>query len=163
MPSRLPRSEQRAAPVAPPPSCAAWQSPRNLLLQHLQGLRSIPAPRLTDQQVHMFRHDYKSHQQKSVAHAYLIEYSDENIARVTRPQKGPSPIATEGDEMQVTASVIPTQRVAHHRRKPAPLNTTRVRHPTSLPTKNRARMIHSLPGTRKDNAQIHCATRPLPL
>src|SRR5271165_6696290 len=52
--------------------------------------------------------------------------------------------------MQVTASVVSTQRVAHHRRKPAPLNTTRIRHPTFISTKGSTRLIHSSLSTRKD-------------
>jgi hypothetical protein len=65
----------------------------------------------------------------------------------------PTPITAEGDEMKVSASVKAPQRIAHKKKpgaveksKPAPLKSTRVRHPRVrlLPTKDSTRMIYSL-------------------
>src|ERR1700688_2650562 len=86
------------------------QGARNFLLEHLQDFRGVALGGLADQQMNVFRHDHITDQLKTVPHADLIQYSHEALAGPGRSEKGTPPIATEGDEMEIAASIKALQR-----------------------------------------------------
>src|SRR5712664_739926 len=103
--------------------------------------------------MYVLGHHHVTDQQKSESRASLVQYLHKTVPRARCSKKPPASITTEGDDMKISASVKPPQRIAHkrtaraaERSKPAPLNTTRVRHPRVhlRPTKHSTRMIYSL-------------------
>src|SRR6266404_3515932 len=87
--------------------------------------------------MYVLGHHHVTDQQKSESRASLVQYLHKTVPRARCSKKPPASITTEGDEMKISASVRPPQRIAHkrtaraaERSKAAPLNTTRVRHPS---------------------------------
>ncbi len=68
-----------------------------------------------DDQVHVFRHYHVAQQLESVPRAHLPEYLHKTITRTSRAQVRPAAITTKRDEVQIAASVMPLQRIAHGR------------------------------------------------
>jgi len=102
--------------------------------------------------MHVLGHHRVADQQKSELRADLVQDLHKTMPRAMCSKIAPAPITTEGDKMKVSAPVKAPQRIAHKRKaeaaetsKPAPLKSTRVRHPRIhlLPTKDNARMIYS--------------------
>ncbi len=125
------------------------------MFKYLQHFREISLLRFADQQMYVLGHHHVTDQQKSESRASLVQYLHKTVPRARCSKKPPASITTEGDEMKISASVKPPQRIAHkrtaraadaERSKPAPLNTTSVRHPRVhlRPTKDSTRMIYSL-------------------
>ncbi|MGA7793848.1 MAG: hypothetical protein WCA19_12490 [Candidatus Acidiferrales bacterium] len=80
-------------------------------------------------------YDDVAHQGKSVAVAYLAENLDEDISGSNRTKQGQTSITGERNEMQMAASVVTKEFVAHKRNeksKPRPFKTERVGHPKKL-------------------------------
>jgi hypothetical protein len=93
--------------------------------------------------------------------ADLVQYFHKGLAGPGRSEKVTPPIATEGDQMEIAASIKAPQRVAHGRKarpaetsKPAPLKNTRVRHPSVrlLPTNDITLMRYSAGDAERSSA-----------
>jgi hypothetical protein len=82
------------------------------LLQNLQNFRGIPLAWFPDEQVHVFGHNYISDQNKGVPCANFVKNPHEAISRADRAEIGAPPVTTEGDKMQVAASVESLQWMA---------------------------------------------------
>ena len=61
----------------------------------------------------MIGHDYISHQQKFVALTNLSECLHEEISCPHRAEQRQTTTATEGDEVQISSSVLPFQSYRH--------------------------------------------------
>ena len=80
----------------------------------------------------MFGHDDVAHQRESVAVTRFAENMDEGVSGAHRAQKGKSPIASEGDEMEMAVSVMANKFVSNRKKEksnPRPSKSGRVGHP----------------------------------
>jgi hypothetical protein len=59
------------------------------------------------------RHDDVAHQGETVAITHLAMNRDESISGANRPQKGQTSIASEGNEMQMAASIVANEFIGH--------------------------------------------------
>jgi hypothetical protein len=83
----------------------------------------------------VLRHDDVAHQGEAVAVTHLAKNMDENLSGADRAQKRQASIASEGNEMQMVASIVANEFVGHEREeksKPRPFKTERVGHPEKL-------------------------------
>ena len=88
------------------------QRTRYLLLQNLQDLGRIPFRRFADEQVHVLGHDHISDQSKRMSRANFMQNPYKAIASANGSEVGTPPVTTEGNEMQVAASVESFQGMA---------------------------------------------------
>jgi hypothetical protein len=70
--------------------------------------------------MHMLRHYDISDQTERMSAANFIQYLYKTVPRPNRTQRRPPPIATEGNEMKITLSVVPFERIAHRRKNQNP-------------------------------------------
>lgn len=71
----------------------------------------------------MFRHDDIAHQAEAVPVPHLTENLDEDISDANGTQKGQAPVTSEGNEMQMAASVVAKEFMGHgsaEKSKPRP-------------------------------------------
>jgi hypothetical protein len=104
------------------PSRLASQAARHALFQDLQDGGRSPHAGFADEQMNVVGHDNVAHQGKPVAIAHFSQNLHKQIPRVRRGQQGQSPIATEGDEMEMALS-IPAMESSRHgksNQKPRP-------------------------------------------
>jgi hypothetical protein len=104
---QLPRSR---LPPFPP------QRAGDLLFKHLQRFRRRTFLRLTDQQVHVFRHHHIPDQSEAISRPYFLQDFHKPIPRPPRPQEGSSAVAAESNKVEIASPVIASQRVAHRRK-----------------------------------------------
>jgi hypothetical protein len=109
----------------------ATQAARDALFQNLNhsGRRSLGW--LADEQMNVLGHDV-THQGEAVTVAHFAKNMYKSISGANRAQKRQAPIAGEGNEMQMTASVAANEVVGHGRQeqsKPRPFKPERVGHP----------------------------------
>lgn len=113
----------------------AAEAARDALFQNLNYSRRRSFDRFADEQMDVLRHDNVAHKGKSVAVAHLAKNSDENVSGANRAQKWQTSIASEGNEMQMAASVAANKFVSHgtkEKLKSRPFKTERVGHPEKL-------------------------------
>jgi hypothetical protein len=101
----------------------AAQAARDVLFQNLNhgGRRSLGW--LADEQMNVLGHDDITHQGEAVAIAHFAKNMYKSISGANRAQKRQAPIAGEGHEMQMTASVAANEVVGHGKQeqsKPRP-------------------------------------------
>ena len=73
----------------------------------------MPLAWLADEQVNVIRHDDVTSQGKTVAVTHFSENLDKQIPGTNGGQEGQAPIATAGDEMQMTQAVATMQTFRH--------------------------------------------------
>jgi hypothetical protein len=98
--------------------------PRNTLLQKLQHRGHCPSLRFTDQQVDVIGHHHISHQVKNAFSPHSRQLFQETIPRVLAAQERQSPVAAEGQKMQIAFAVV-TLQTCRHRSTPRPTLTNR--------------------------------------
>ena len=91
----------------------AAQAARDALLQHLNHSGRRAFGRFADEQVYVLGHDHVAHQGEPVAVARLAKNLDEGVSGANGAQKRQSPIACEGDEMQMSVAVVTNEFVGH--------------------------------------------------
>jgi len=85
------------------------------LLQHLDYYCQAAPFWFAHQQMNMFRHYHVSDHQKAVPAAHSFEGVFKSIARFRSSQQRRSPIATEGDEVQITGLLKSHKPMRHAR------------------------------------------------
>jgi len=112
--SPLPKMTVAAPPIA---MFDRWGHPEHSLrkrfLQRLHDNRRILSFRLSDQQVHMFRHHDVTDHDKSKTPPNFFEHFQKQIACPWTAQQRFSLIATGGDEMQISGAVITVKTSWH--------------------------------------------------
>ncbi len=105
-----------AAPASP-------EFPRDALLQHFQdnGWRALGG--FADEQMHVIGHHHVSGQQEFVAFTNPAEGLHEEISRPHRVEQRQPPIATESEEVRISASIVAFQTFRHN--YPARVKPTR--------------------------------------
>jgi hypothetical protein len=110
----------------------AAQASRDALLQHLNHSGRRPIGRLADQQVDVLRHDDIAHEGESIVVAGLAKNLDKGVSSANRAQQRQASIASEGDKVQMAASIMADEFVGHGKKeksKPRPSRSGRVGHP----------------------------------
>jgi hypothetical protein len=79
----------------------------------LRGLRRVARSRFADQQMDVFGHHHVAEELKLLRATNLIENLDEAITGPRRAEQRKPTIATERKEMEIAASVIAPERIAH--------------------------------------------------
>jgi hypothetical protein len=79
---------------------------RHPLLQDLDKLRQISLAGLAEEQVHVLRHHHISNEKRSAAVTHFSQSLQEQSASPDGAQERSSLVATEGDEMQVSMSMM---------------------------------------------------------
>jgi hypothetical protein len=82
------------------------------LFQNLHDDRGIVPCRLADEKVDMLRHYDESHDVEAIALANLLQYLEEDVARLRCSQKGFTPVTTGCDEMKIASTIKAPQRIA---------------------------------------------------
>jgi hypothetical protein len=100
------------------------------LLETLNDRGRAAAAGLAEKQVDMFGHEHVANKSKAVTHARLFEGADGKIAGAKGVQERPSPVAAEGDEMQI-AKPGDALKIFRHGGEEGPTlsKTERVGHP----------------------------------
>jgi hypothetical protein len=100
-----------------PAACASSVADRaglaKLAVQNLHHRRRSSSPRLAHQQMNVFRHHHVTDQRKVVPFPNLSQNPKKKTARPLGLQKRIAPIATAGDEVQVTQSVAAFETMFH--------------------------------------------------
>ena len=97
----------------------AWATRRSqqgvgkALLENLHDGGGIAAFGLAQQQVDVFGHDDVSEDDEAVAAADLFEKVEEEVAAAFASQQGSTLIATAGDEVEITGTVVAAQSSGH--------------------------------------------------
>jgi hypothetical protein len=66
--------------------------------------------------VNVFRHYHITDQQEAILRADLVENFDEAVSGARRAEGGSAAITTEGDEVEIAASVKTSKSVEHERK-----------------------------------------------
>ena len=78
-------------------------------------------PHGQDEEVYVVRHHYISCQKEPVARTHFTQSANKQVSCLGSPQQWQSVVATEGQEMQITATVVPFQLGRHEFRRSPPL------------------------------------------
>ena len=95
------------------PSTFTPQPARHTLFQRLNYLRRISFLRFANQQMHMFRHHYKTNQRKPVPFPHISQHLHKQIPSADSTEQLLSPITAKRNEVQMPVPVDPHQFIPH--------------------------------------------------
>ncbi len=129
--SPLPESAQLAGCIrelqgelARRPAFSRAHRSRHPLLQDLHELREIPLPGLADEQMHVFRHHYIAHEERSAVVTHFFKSLHKEMASPDCAEQRASLVATEGDEMKISVSVMAFEFSRHEEKSLPPFPKT---------------------------------------